>query len=127
MKKNIKIVSLVLSMLLLVGAVIGISVSATDDPTVEITAKNISYEGAVKTLYIVETANADGLTVQVNFYDTDPAKGGEALYSKGIGGQITLDEVEYDVVFSKGFAPAELRNSIFAVPLLEKRTGKSPA
>ena len=111
-------------MLLLVGAVIGISVSAAEnDPTVEITAKNISYEGAVKTLYIVETANADGLTVQVNFYDTDPAKGGALLYTKGVGGQITLGETECDVVFSNGFAPNELRNSIFVVPTLVDANG----
>ena len=122
MKKNFKIVSLVLSMLLIVGAVVGISVSASD-PAIEITSKNVSYEGAVKTVYIVETENADGYTVKVNFYDTDPANGGEALYSKGIGNTVTLGEVEYDVVFSNGFAPNQLRNSIFAVPTLVDANG----
>ena len=109
-------------MLLIVGAVVGISVSASD-PAIEITSKNVSYEGAVKTVYIVETENADGYTVKVNFYDTDPANGGEALYSKGIGNTVTLGEVEYDVVFSNGFAPNQLRNSIFAVPTLVDANG----
>ena len=114
-------------MLLLVGAVIGISVSATDDPTVEITAKNISYEGAVRTLYIVETANSDDLTVQVNFYDTDPANGGELLYSKGITDKITLDEIvaalcaEYEV--DEDVAKANVEKTVAALEkarILEK-------
>ena len=123
MKKNFKILSLVLSMLLIVGAAVGISVSADNDPRVEITAKNIAYEGAVKTLYVVDTENADGLTVKVDFYGTNPAEGGELLYSKGVGNTITLDEVEYDVVFSEGFRPKDLRDSLFVVPTLVDADG----
>ena len=123
-KTNVKIISLAVSMLLLVGAVIGISAFADTSPTVEIAQKNISYEGAVKTLYAVKTANADGYTVQVNFYDTDPAaEGAVPAYTKGVGGQITVGEEPLDVVFSKGFSPEMLRKSIFAVPTLVDANG----
>lgn len=124
MKKNIKIISLVVSMLLLVGAVIGISVSADSTPSIEIAQKNVSYEGAVKTLYAVKTENADGYTAKINFYDADPAKGGEVVYTKGVGGTITLGEETLDVVFSNGIAPNSLRKSIFAVPVLVDGNGE---
>ena len=57
MKNNriVKIITLVLSCLLLIGAAIGISVSAENDPAVSIKAKNISYEGAIKILYAIHS------------------------------------------------------------------------
>jgi ABC-type glycerol-3-phosphate transport system substrate-binding protein len=114
MKKKIKIASLVVSMLLLIGAVIGISAFADAAPSVEIMQKNIAYEGAVKTLFAIKAENADGLTVKVNFYDTDPSEEGAVIaYTKGVGAKTTIGDEEYDVVFSEGFRPKELRKSIF--------------
>ena len=75
MKNNrlLKIATLVLSCLLLIGAVIGISVSADDSPAVSIKAKNISYEGAVKVLYAVEAQNVpEGAKVQMAFFNEMP-------------------------------------------------------
>ena len=122
--KNIKIVSLVLSMLLLIGAAVGIASFANDAPSVEIAQKNISYDGAVKTLYAVKTENAGDATVSVRFYDADPSTAGaNLLYTKEAYGTITIGEEELQVVFSKGFSPSELRKSVWAVPVLTATDG----
>ena len=124
MKKNIKIASFVVSMLVFIGAVIGISAFADTAPSVEIMQKNIAYEGAVKTLFAIKAENADGLTIKVNFYDTDPSGEGAVIaYTKGVGAKTTIGDEEYDVVFSEGFRPKELRKSIFAVPVLVDTEG----
>lgn len=125
MKKNFKIITLAVSLLLLIGAVIGVSVFAEETaPSIEIVRKNVSYEGAVKTLFVIDTENAEGYTIKVNFYDVDPAtEGAEVAYTKGVDGKTTIDGVEYDVVFSKGIAPANLRKSIYAVPVLVDSEG----
>ena len=125
MKKNFKIITLAVSLLLLIGAVIGISAFAEETaPSIEIVRKNVSYEGAVKTLFVIETENAEGYTIKVNFYDVNPeAEGAEVKYTKGVDGKTTIDGVEYDVVFSKGIAPANLRKSIYAVPVMVDSEG----
>ncbi len=125
MKKNFKVITLVVSLLLLMGAVIGISAFAEETaPSIEIVRKNVSYEGAVKTLFVIDTENAEGYTIKVNFYDVNPeAEGAELKYTKGVDGKTTIDGVEYDVVFSKGIAPANLRKSIYAVPVLVDSEG----
>ena len=69
MKKTTKIITLILSALLLIGCAIGISVSAEENtPSVTVKYKNISYEGAVKVLYAVEATNVpEGAKVQMAF------------------------------------------------------------
>ena len=58
MKKSVKLITLILSAVLLIGCAIGISVSADESaPTVSIKYKNIAYEGAPKVLYAVEATN----------------------------------------------------------------------
>lgn len=119
MKKNIKILTLALSLLLIIGAVIGVTAFAADAPSVEIVRKNISYDGAVKTLYAIDAENIGTGKVAVQFYSVDPStEGATADYTKFASEKITLDDAEYDVVFSTGFRPTELRKSIFAVPVI---------
>lgn len=119
MKKNIKILTLALSLLLIIGAVIGVTAFAADAPSVEIVRKNISYDGAVKTLYAIDAENIGTGKVAVQFYSVDPlTEGATADYTKFASEKITLDDAEYDVVFSKGFRPTDLRKSIFAVPVI---------
>ena len=106
-------------MLLLIGAVIGITAFADEAPSVEIVRKNISYDGAVKTLYALDAKNVGNGKVGVLFYSVDPAdESAEYDYVKYASEKITLGKAEYDVVFSKGFRPTDLRKSIFAVPVI---------
>ena len=76
MKKATKIITLILSAILLIGAAIGISISAEEEaPTVSVKYKNIAYEGAVKVLYAVEAQNLpEGAKVQMYFYDAEPTE-----------------------------------------------------
>ena len=85
MKKTTKIITLILSALLLIGCAIGISVSAEETaPTVSVKFKNLSYEGAIKVVYAVEATNVpDGAKVQMAFFDTMPASADETpIYVK---------------------------------------------
>lgn len=121
--KLIKIVTLVLSCLLLVGAVIGISVSAANDPEVTIKAKNISYEGAIKVLYAVDAQNVpEGAEVKMYFYT---AKDGEVAYEKVAHSEdITIGDATYKTFFSNGIAPKNMRTPIYAKAVIVDAEGE---
>ena len=73
MKKTTKIITLILSAILLIGCVIGISVSAEETPSVSVKYKNLAYEGAIQVLYAVEAKNVPaGAKVQMYFFDAKP-------------------------------------------------------
>ena len=121
MKKTTKIITLILSALLLIGCAIGISVSAEENaPTVSIKYKNIAYEGAPQVLYAVEAANVpDGAAVQMYFYDAEPTEGAIPAYIKNEHSQtITIGGTEYKAFFSDGIAPKNMRKTIYAVPVI---------
>lgn len=125
MKKNFRILTLVLSCLLLIGVMVGISVSASEEPTVAIARKAISYEGAVKIAYAIDAQNiADDQEVKLLFsYDemtTPTGKLDETKYEyvNGISGTQTLDGVTYLLAFSDGFAPAEMTKPVYALPVV---------
>lgn len=111
--KLVKIITLVLSCLLLVGAVIGISVSAADETTVTIKAKNLSYEGAIKVLYAVDAQNVPAdAEVKMYFYT---AKDGALAYEKAAHSKdMQIGTESYKVFFSEGIAPKNMRTPIYA-------------
>ena len=122
MKKTTKIITLILSALLLIGCAIGISVSAEENaPAVTVKYKNISYEGAVKVLYAVEAQNVpEGAKVQMAFFDKMPASVDETpAYVKDAHSEdIEIGGVSYKAFFSDGIAPKNMRKSIYAVPVI---------
>ena len=124
MKKTTKIITLILSALLLIGCAIGISVSAEENtPTVSIKFKNIAYEGAPQVLYAVEATNVpEGAKVQMAFFDTMPTSAEETpSYVKDEHSEtITIGGTEYKVFFSEGIAPKNMRKNIYAVPVITK-------
>lgn len=124
MKNNrlLKIATLVLSCLLLIGAVIGISVSADDSPAVSIKAKNISYEGAIKILYAVDADNVpEGAEVKMYFYTE---KDGAVAYEKEANeNDITINEETYNVFFSEGIAPKNMRAPLYAKAVIVANDG----
>ena len=125
MKNNriVKIITLALSCLLLVGAVIGISASAEETPAVQIKYKNIAYEGAVQVLYAVEAAGIpDGGKVQMFFYDsnedTEPRVKDEYTDKA-----LTIGGVTYHAFFSYGIAPKNMRAPIYAKAVIVDAEG----
>ena len=125
MKRNnlIKIVTLFLSCILLIGAVIGISVSAAGEPTVSIKAKNLSYEGAIKVLYAVDAQNVpEGAQVKMYFYD---AAGSEnPLYEKDAHNEdVVIGNASYKVFFSNGIAPKNMTAPVYAKAVIVDAEG----
>ena len=122
MKKTIKLITLILSAVLLIGAAIGISVSATTDaPTVEIVGKNLSYEGAIKVLYAVEATNVpEGAKVQMAFFDKMPTSAEDTpKYVKDENSKtLIIGDKECKAFFSEGIAPKDMRKNIYAVPVI---------
>ena len=80
MKKNVtKVILLVLSLALLVGSVIGISVSASDSAPV-IISKNVKTTGNFCLMFAIDPATVAGDDVTVTVYNQDPTGlEGEAL------------------------------------------------
>ena len=122
MKKTTKIITLILSAILLIGCAIGISVSAEENaPAVTVKYKNISYEGAVKVLYAVEATNVpEGAEVKMAFFDKMPESENAAPdYIKDeYAEEIEIGGASYKVFFSDGIAPKNMRKNIYAVPVI---------
>ena len=133
-KKFVKIITLILSCLLLIGAAVGITVAADETPaaTVEIKNKNLAYEGAVQIVLAVEAKNAGDAEVRVLFSDgeitladgatlSDVIASGK-VYVKKSAASVTVgsdaEAVTYPLVFSDGIVAKELRKTVHAVPVL---------
>ena len=138
MKRYTKIITLILSCLLLIGSAVGIAVAASDAPDVAIAKKNIAYEGAPKILYAVTASGKnDGDTVKIIFSDSAeieaPTVGAaldEAAYTTETSyvkaenaSDITIAGTAYDLVYSKGVAPSNMRKPIYAMPVLTDADG----
>ncbi len=121
MKKNlVKIITLILSCLLLIGAAVGITAFAAEGDTVEIAMKNISYQGAIKVVYLVDT-NVKDAEVGIVF-DTVPEVDASIkdLNYNGNSGKWTVNEKEYTAVYSDGIFAKEYRKVITATPVIVK-------
>ena len=120
MKKNYaKITTLILACLLLIGAAIGISVSAEEAPTVEIKYNNLAYEAAPQLVYYVDAQNvAEGDTVKVLFFDAEPTEVTleGATHVAETFGTLTVGETAYAAFASEEIAPKNLRLAVWAVP-----------
>lgn len=128
MKNKVKILSLAISCLLLLGVAFGITSFAADDaaePTVSIAKKTLSYEGAIRILYAVDSENLSaGDSVKIVFsYNEFAAPTGKLVesnyaYVNGVEGSKTLDGKTYDVICSNGFAPALMNKPVYAIPVV---------
>ena len=129
MKKTTKIITIVLSCLLLIGVMVGISVSAAEDTTIAIAKKSVSYEGAVRITYALDVKNLNGGIIKVAFSDEEMAAPQGKLDELGydfIGGVETyydIGGVTYPVVCSDGFAPALFTKPVYATPVVVDADG----
>ena len=125
MKKTTKIITIVLSCLLLIGVMVGISVSAAEDTTVSIYKKSLSYEGEIKITYALDVQNlGEGEILKVAFsYEEKTAPVGniaDAGYVavKGVEGNLAMNGKNYPVVYSIGFEPAMMNKPVYATPVV---------
>lgn len=130
MKNNLKIFSIILSCLILIG-IMAVASSAESDATVGIYKKIISYEGAVRIAYSINAENlADGDEIKVVFsYDEDKTvslgqlDASEYAYVNGVSAIYEIGGVDYPTVFSNGFAPANLTKTVYATPVIVNAEG----
>ncbi len=131
MKNKFKIITVILSCLLLIGAAVGFYASAADADAPEITIykRSVSYEGAPRIVYLIETANAENYTAKIVFSKDNAHKpsvddvindaGAAGAYSVGkIDGKQAYGGKEYDYICSDGIAPAFATRPEYAYPVL---------
>ena len=119
MKKNLiqKITLLALSLALLVGAIVGISVSAADDDAPEIVAQNIVYGDKVSIAYAVKTSISDALSgnVGVSYYwEGESAENAKNAILLDTTVASNLYEGKYPVFVTEGVPAKELGKVAFA-------------
>lgn len=139
MMKTKKILAIALSCLLLIGAMVGftasaeaadeapvISLAAASDSTVEIYQANLSYEGAIRILYTLNTANlAAGQDVKIVFDFDSAVKAPTGVLNAAdydfVGddiGYVDVGGTKYLAVYSAGFAPADMTKTVYAIPVV---------
>ena len=127
-----KIVTLILSCALLIGAVVGISSIAeeTEESNINIVGANVAYEGAVQVVYYVEVKDATKTPYVLVSYeeivigeDANINELGSKVSVKKQAGTLTANDVDYPAFYSNGIAPKELRKDIYAVPVLADENG----
>ena len=132
MKKNIKFITLVITAILLVGAVIGITASADDAQQIRIAGMNIAYEGAPQILYLVDTKYdlEDGETVKLVYSESafDALAVGEkipqtltvkgAYTENGEIKKVIAGGREFYAFFSDSIAPQNSAKTVYACPVV---------
>ena len=115
-KKTVKILALVLSICALIACAIGIGVSAeTEEPTLEILSKNMSYGSNFKLAFAVNTDGvAEDQTVEVLLYAEDPATNPDTAVYKAELAKNTKYEGTYPVYFSYGIPAKDLTAYVWA-------------
>ncbi len=138
MNKKMKIITLILSCVLLIGAVVGITVSAEQNaPTVKIAGQNISYEGAVRVAYYLSTDSlAEGQKVKllvssVKFDVPENITNPVDYVVKDVEDQVQFKDEKgnvtatYDIAYSDGVLPKAMRDDIYALAVVvDEATGE---
>ena len=155
MKNNklLRLLSILISCLLIIGAVCGIAVAAesasdpqtgngggsegTAAPTATIKYKNLSYGAANQLVFYVETENLpEGATARVLFYNSEKASFTvrNADYVKDSAGTLKVNEpdgsggtvaVSYDAFLSDEIAPKDMRKPIYVSPVIFDAEGNA--
>lgn len=112
MKKTnlIKIFTLVISLVLMIGVSVGITASAEESNTYEIKSININYGDTVNVLIAVDAASAEN--VEVMYTLGDSATEYKATYYGMV--DIYNDGNSYPVYYTKGIAPRDMGEKVSA-------------
>ena len=118
MKKNTKILVLILSLALMISSAVAVIASADAvAPSVEIVSKNLSYEDNIRILFAVKSANVGEAEVKLNVYESDPQDNPELAPAETVSAVYTGEIGTYgecDVFFTKGIAAKFLSKQIYA-------------
>ena len=116
MKKTTKLILLALSLVLVIGMAIGLTVSAENELSVEITKRNIAYGDVIKVLFAVDDTNAGGKDVELLYYLDDPQSNPDAKaytgapYNKGY----TEGGVTYPAFYTAAFPAKDIGAQVYA-------------
>lgn len=115
-KKITKILVLALAVAALFALAIGFSASAeTEEPTLDILSKNMSYGSNFKLAFAVDnTGVAEGQTIEVLLYAEDPAVNPETTAYKAELSKTTVYDGKYPVFFSYGIPAKDLTAYVWA-------------
>lgn len=113
--KSTKLVLIILSLALLIGAVIGVSASAeTETPTLDIYSKNLSYGSNISILFAVKSANLDGAEVKLNVYESDPtAAAVEPAATVSKSHEETVHGELCDIFFTPGINAKSIHKQVY--------------
>jgi hypothetical protein len=115
--KAIKLTLIALSLVLIIGAAVGIFASAEgEELSVEINARNISYGDVIKVLFAVDDTNAGGNDVEILYYLDDPQSNPDAKAYKGTPYDkgYTEDGVTYPAFFTAAFPSKDIGEQVYA-------------
>ncbi len=129
-KRFAKLAVLALTAVLLIGAAIGFSASASDETTVAIAGKNLSYEGAVQLVYYVDAQNYDSAaqTLKMDFWVGEKTE--TPSYTNTFAGSnyiVEKDGKTYYAFFSNGIAPKDMTVPVYAQPFVVDASGDEVA
>ena len=116
-KKAIKLTLLALSLVLIIGAAIGFSVSAEgEELSVEITKRNIAYGDVIRVLFAVDDTNAGGNDVEMLYYLEDPQSNPDATAYKGAAYDkgYTDGGVTYPAFYTAAFPAKDIDKQVYA-------------
>ena len=124
MKKQTKIITLVLSLALLVGSVIGISVSAeTTEPSISIESYNVSFSGELHLFYAVNTSNVAKEGAEVTKtgikLSLDPTTVADREIFEATASTEKYKDTDYPTFYSFGIPAKNLDDVIYATPYAE--------
>ena len=118
MKKNTKILVLILSLALIIASMVAVIASAdAADPSVEIVSKNLSYEDNIRILFAVKSSNIGNAVVKLNVYESDPKDNPDLAPAETVSPAFNGEIGSYgvcDVFFTKGIAAKFLSKQIYA-------------
>ena len=127
-----KITMVILACLLLVGVFAGVSAMAENEKTLDIAGVNIVHDGMVKIHYDVNVEGYDLVenNLKIYFWGTKDIKDENGNYiapdmksDVNENQTVTVNGVQYERVFSKGFAPAEMTQVVYAQAVIEDADG----
>lgn len=115
-----KVVTIWLTIVLLLGAVVGINVLAAGEEVATVDYKNVSYDGQIQLVYYVKSSvadAADGSYVKLRFWfpgvvPTDANT--EGYEEKESAVQTTIKGDDYSLYFSGGILPKMMREDVYA-------------
>ncbi len=117
-KRFAKVALLLLTAALLIGAVVGFSVSAEGETTVAIAEKAVSYDGALQVVYYVDAANFDSETdtLKMDFWTPVKAEGQRPSYTQEFdpANKVEKDGKVYYAFYSNGVNPVDMTKPIYA-------------